>query len=348
MVLYRKYRPQKISELDSVSIRERLLAILSSKDLPHAFLFTGTRGLGKTSTARIIAKAINCEHPDTSGEPCNTCDTCVSIINGTNLDVLEIDAASNRGIDEIRSLREKIKLAPVVAKKKVYIIDEVHMLTNEAFNALLKTLEEPPSHAVFILCTTELQKIPQTIKSRCFHLVFERPSIEEITQSIKDVAVKEDIKLSESVMVKLAKAADGSFRDAKKLLEQALLEAQGKEITEELVEKSIGSSTYTQEFFDALTKKDLKNAFLLIQQSVQMGVLVRGWIEELLQETHKALLASYGLEDTVAYDSLRGLSQEELTQLLDVLTIAHQQSRGAVIPQMPLELAVVAYCTTKN
>lgn len=157
MVFYRKYRPQKISDLDSEQVRRKLHSVLATAaptflQVPHAFLFTGPKGLGKTSTARIVAKVVNCTgREDTSGkdiEPCNVCEQCTSITNGTNLDVFEIDAASNRGIDEIRDLKEKIRLAPVLSKKKVYIIDEVHMLTTEAFNALLKTLEEPPSHAI--------------------------------------------------------------------------------------------------------------------------------------------------------------------------------------------------------
>jgi DNA polymerase-3 subunit gamma/tau len=175
MVFYRKYRPQKIEELDSASVRENLYSIFSKGNYPHAFLFTGPKGLGKTSAARIVAKIVNCEKKAKGKiEPCNKCDQCQSIASGSNLDVLEIDGASNRGIDEIRDLREKIKLAPFKASKKVYIIDEVHMLTTEAFNALLKTLEEPPAHVLFILCTTEQHKVPATIASRCFRINFTR------------------------------------------------------------------------------------------------------------------------------------------------------------------------------
>ncbi|MBI2033256.1 MAG: AAA family ATPase, partial [Candidatus Levybacteria bacterium] len=178
MVFYRKYRPQTIQELDNQKLRTLLATVLSTDSFPHAFLFTGSKGLGKTSTARIVAKVVNCqrwikavkkeamwkkEKLDTGEIPCNKCEQCVSITEGMNMDVLEIDGASNRGIDEIRDLREKIRLLPVMAEKKVYIIDEVHMLTTEAFNALLKTLEEPPAHAMFVLCTTEAHKVPDTI-----------------------------------------------------------------------------------------------------------------------------------------------------------------------------------------
>ena len=194
MVYYRKYRPQTIADLDSKDVRNKLDAVLRSSaptfiQVPHAFLFTGPKGLGKTSTARIVAKVINCtDRRDTSGkdiEPCNSCTQCVSITKGNNMDIMEIDAASNRGIDEMRDLKEKIKLSPLSAKKKVYIIDEVHMLTTEAFNALLKTLEEPPDHAVFILCTTEMHKVPATILSRCLHIGFRLATEEELVRSFE-------------------------------------------------------------------------------------------------------------------------------------------------------------------
>src|SRR3990167_11242532 len=190
MVFYRKYRPQKIEELDSKEVREKLYNVLESSSVPHAFLFTGSKGLGKTSTARIVAKVLNCEKKTKGIEPCNKCEQCVSITNGTNMDILEIDGASNRGIDEIRDLREKVKLSPMSATRKVYIIDEVHMLTQEAFNALLKTLEEPPSHVVFILCTTEPHKVPGTIISRCLRIQFKRATEEELVRSFGKIIKK--------------------------------------------------------------------------------------------------------------------------------------------------------------
>jgi DNA polymerase III, subunit gamma and tau len=192
MVFYRKYRPQKIDDLDSKEVRETLTSVLSQESPHHAFLFTGPKGLGKTSSARIVAKVINCTTPaikrKNGFEPCDQCESCVSIANGTNMDILEIDAASNRGIDEIRDLKEKIRLAPASSKMKVYIIDEVHMLTTEAFNALLKTLEEPPMHAMFILCTTEAQKVPATIISRCFHIAFKKATEDELVRSFQRIA----------------------------------------------------------------------------------------------------------------------------------------------------------------
>src|SRR5258705_2348813 len=210
MVFYRKYRPQTIDDLDSAAVRQTLFSVLKNPTT-HAFLFTGPKGLGKTSTARIIAKVINCENRKDNIEPCNACSQCKSITDGTNLDVLEIDAASNRGIDEIRDLKEKIRLSPAAAKKKVYIIDEVHMLTTEAFNALLKTLEEPPMNAMFILCTTEPHKVPATIISRCFHISFSPATEEELVRSFTRIVKAEKIDITEDALKYVASLSDRGF-----------------------------------------------------------------------------------------------------------------------------------------
>ena len=240
MVFYRKYRPQTIEELDSFDVRDTLYAVLGHKDIAHAFLFTGPKGLGKTSAARIVAKVVNCEknsklktqNLETKDqiEPCNKCDQCISITNGTNIDVLEIDGASNRGIDEIRDLREKVRLSAARAAKKVYIIDEVHMLTTEAFNALLKTLEEPPPHVIFILCTTEPHKIPQTIVSRCMHVSFKKAGVEELVRSFKRIAKKEKLDIDDEALSLVSTLSDGSFRDGAKILEEMALISEGKKL----------------------------------------------------------------------------------------------------------------------
>nr|MBP9719397.1 DNA polymerase III subunit gamma/tau [Candidatus Levybacteria bacterium] len=237
MVFYRKYRPQTIEELDSEDVKKTLQSILTTGSIPHAFLFTGPKGLGKTSTARIVAKYVNCQGKEEKNvKPCNQCESCLSITNGTNLDVLEIDGASNRGIDEMRDLREKIRLLPVSANKKVYIIDEVHMLTTEAFNALLKTLEEPPLHAMFILCTTEPHKVPATILSRCFHIQFKKATTPDLVHAFERIIKAENVEAEPEALIRIASFADGSFRDGVKVLEEIVLSAKGKKVTSVMLE----------------------------------------------------------------------------------------------------------------
>lgn len=217
--LYRKYRPNQFTGLVGQDhIRDNLRNALKKNAIGHAYLFSGPRGTGKTSTARLFAKAINCLRPVDGVEPCGKCEMCLQISNGQAVDIIEIDAASNRGIDEIRDLRDKIAFAPTQAKYKVYIIDEVHMLTKEAFNALLKTLEEPPAHAVFILATTELHKVPETIISRCQRFQFHLASKEALFELLKDIIKKEKIALDDEALGLVVNRAEGSFRDALTLL----------------------------------------------------------------------------------------------------------------------------------
>lgn len=219
--LYRTWRPQTFESLiGQPHVRQTLSNALLKKQIAHAYLFCGPRGTGKTSAAKLFAKAVNCLHPD-GAEPCNVCDACVSITRGNNVDVEEIDAASNRGVDEIRELRDKVHYAPTMVKRKVYIVDEVHMLTSEAFNALLKTLEEPPSHVLFMLATTEPHRIPNTIISRCQRFDFHRISPETIVSRLNEVVVHEGWLADPKALWKIAEAADGGLRDALGLLEQA-------------------------------------------------------------------------------------------------------------------------------
>lgn len=217
--LYRKYRPNQFSQIIGQDhIRSSIEGMLKSGAIGHAYLFSGPRGTGKTTLARLLARAINCTGKKTDVEACGKCEICLEIVNGQSVDIIEIDAASNRGIDEIRDLREKIAFAPARAKYKVYIIDEVHMLTKEAFNALLKTLEEPPKHVVFILATTELHKVPETIISRCQRYQFHRASTASLVEVLLDVAKKEGIKLAGEAAGILAERAEGSYRDALTML----------------------------------------------------------------------------------------------------------------------------------
>jgi len=347
MVFYRKYRPQTISDLDSTKVRETLSKVLINKEIPHAFLFTGPKGLGKTSTARIIAKAVNCLHTK-KGEPDNTCEQCISITNGTNIDVLEIDGASNRGIDEIRDLREKVKLAPSGSKKKVYIIDEVHMLTTEAFNALLKIIEEPPIHVMFIFCTTEPQKIPATILSRCFHIQFLKATNEEIIHSLERILIGEKIEIDQKgkkeILLNIAKNADGGFRDAAKILEEIVLISQGEKITKEKLEKVYKNLTigiYVSGFLLGIKDKNTKAVLEVIKNAVEGGVDVKFFITELLGSYHSILLKLMKVSTELSFESNLTLSQ--VRDLINLLTQAYQETKFAVIPQLPLEMAVITW-----
>lgn len=340
MVFYLKYRPQKIKELDSGLIREKLEDALKGKlpdKIPHAFLFTGPKGLGKTSTARIIAKAINCTNRKGSEiEPCNKCASCKSINNGSNLDVLEIDAASNRGIDEIRDLREKIRLSPVSSKKKIYIIDEVHMLTTEAFNALLKTLEEPPSHAYFILCTTEPQKVPPTIISRCFHIKFTKATDEDLIHSFNRIIKGEGLRAEKQALLEIAKLSDGSFRDGAKILEE--LSSTSGNITSGLIEKKYKTQTINKQIevlILSFRERNAKKGIDIIASISSEGVDFKLFNEELIGRLHQELISQVNA----------GKETSETKNLIELLVGAHMSLKYAVIPQLPLELALVEWCS---
>lgn len=356
MVLYRKYRPQKISELDSEEVKKRLTHILSSSYIPHAFLFAGPKGTGKTSAARIVAKILNCEkktddkkqknpQPTTKNiEPCNSCETCVAITEGRNLDVIEIDAASHRGIDEIRELREKIKFAPVSSPFKVYIVDEVHMLTNEAFNALLKTLEEPPSHAIFILATTEAERLPETIISRCIIFNFHKATVEEMVHCLKRVTAGEKLTFSEDLLTLIAGAADGSFRDATKMLEQCILE----NITtgEKFVQLVGKGGSFIEEFLRLLSGKDTKIILKAISQKAADGINFNYFVTDLLNLLHGILLAQHGLEkEKVTPDLVELFSKNDILSLIKLFSRVYVELKNTDIPQLPFEVAVVEWCT---
>ena len=234
VALYRKWRPKGFSELVGQEHVSRTLAqAVVGGRVGHAYLFSGPRGTGKTSTAKILAKALNCEKGPTA-EPCNACESCRRISDGTSMDVMEIDAASNRGIDEIRELRETVKFAPTTGRYRVYIIDEVHMLTSEAFNALLKTLEEPPPQVVFILATTELQKVPATIQSRCQRYDFKRIAAKDIEARLQEVTEASGVAADGAALALVAREADGGLRDALSTLDQCISLAEDR-VTEPLV-----------------------------------------------------------------------------------------------------------------
>ena len=371
MVFYRKYRPQKIKELDSKEVRDKLYSILKSSSVSHAFLFTGPKGLGKTSAARIVAKALNCEkvrnekgemkNKDKTShlssltshfravEPCNKCEQCVSITNGTNLDILEIDGASNRGIDEIRDLREKIKLSPMASRKKIYIIGEVHMLTTEAFNALLKTLEEPPGHVVFILCTTEPHKVPATILSRCLQIQFRKATQEELVRAFERILKEEKIKSDKESLNLIANLSDGSFRDGVKILEEMVFLSKNKKITKDLVEQKYQISSVQYQIVQLiknLESKDIKSAFTTVAKLTEDGVEMSHFIEELINTLHNNLLFKVGVNSVqnseFRIENLK-LEIEDMKKLIELLSKAYGELKYAILPQIPLELAIVEW-----
>jgi DNA polymerase-3 subunit gamma/tau len=325
MTLYLKYRPQKIADLDLTDVRSMLAKILEGKNIPHAFLLTGPRGTGKTSSARILARAINCPNRK-DGEPCNECEICLSIINSSASDLVEIDAASNRGIDEIRTLRDGIKLSPMSLKYKVYIIDEVHMLTTEAANALLKTLEEPPAHAIFILCTTDPQKLPQTVISRCTQINFKMPTMDEAVSRLEKIVKAEKIETNKKALELIAKAGRGSFRDEVKILEQIWLTT--GEVSEDSVRKSLDllESADPDKFIELWKAGDTDQLLIFIGKLVESGVALRTFVERVTEQLRLELLTS---------------KSAEVFTMLEKLEKAYEQIRTAAVPQLPLEMMVI-------
>ena len=336
-VFYRKYRPQKISDLDLVDVRERLEKDLEKGELPHAYLFVGPRGSGKTSAARILSKVLNCkENQDSKGkleEPCLECDQCENIEKNKAVDVIEIDAASHRGIDAIRDLRDKIGLSPVSAEKKVYIIDEVHMLTTPAFNALLKTLEEPPEHAQFFLCTTEEEKVPETIASRCVRVGFTKATVEEVRDSLEKVVEGEDLKMSDEALDLLADSVDGSFREGHKLLEQL----SGKEEIELAdVKKVLGvaQGIEPERLAKLLLDGDAKGALKELDEADKAGVVWSGYSLSVLGYLRDQLKAKYGLgKEEVKHN------KERVKMVTERVARACVEMKNAVVEPLPLEVA---------
>ncbi|MHB8991650.1 MAG: DNA polymerase III subunit gamma/tau, partial [Chloroflexota bacterium] len=310
--LYHRWRSRSFSEVVAQEhVTRTLKNAVGSGRIVHAYLFCGPRGTGKTSTARILAKAVNCLDPQ-QGEPCNRCASCEAVSNGRAIDLIEIDAASNRGIDDARDLREKIKYSPAESRYKVYIIDEAHMLTSEASNALLKTLEEPPEHAILILATTESQKILPTISSRCQRFDFRRIPLQAISQQLGMISEREGLMVEPAVLDRVARLAKGSLRDAESLLDQ-LVAYCGEEIGLEAAREVLGltGEEAVPEFAEALRGADLARGLRLIDRAASTGADLRHFSRELLDYLRALMVAKSGADTSV----VREYRFEELERL---------------------------------
>lgn len=352
-VTARKWRPQTFDDVvEQQHVTRTLTNAIRLGRIAHAYLFAGTRGVGKTTMARVLAKALNCDQGPTAN-PCNACQSCVEITQGTSLDIVEIDGASNRGIDEIRELRERLRYLPVRGRYKVYILDEVHMLTKEAFNALLKTLEEPPSHVVFVFATTELERIPYTIVSRCQRFEFKRVSLAGLTAQLEHIAQSEGIRIARASLLRIAKAAEGSMRDAQSLLDQVVAYC-GMEVRDEDVDQilgSVGVETLAQ-CLHALFQQDaaaaLHIASLLQSEGHEATGIVRALLEGL---RHLIVLKTVPHPDTLIplseadLATLRTVAElaslEEIYGQFHVLSAAEQTLRHASNPFLGLEMTLV-------
>ncbi|PKK94016.1 MAG: DNA polymerase III subunit gamma/tau [Tenericutes bacterium HGW-Tenericutes-6] len=343
VALYRAYRPKSFQEVSGQKVIIKTLqnALLHDK-IAHAYLFSGPRGTGKTSIAKIFAKAVNCIHQPNS-DPCNECDICKGIDRGDIGDVIEIDAASNNGVDEIRDLRDKVKYMPSVGQYKVYIIDEVHMLTTGAFNALLKTLEEPPKHVIFILATTEVHKIPATILSRCQRFDFKNIDTPDIVDKLEKIAETENISISKDAIYAVAENAEGGLRDAISLLDQAISFA-GDTITEDDVHQVSGSVSKKalKKLLTAISNKEIANAMLILKDLLAEGKEITRIVNDLILALRDILLEKSTKVEAPKYqDILSIFSFDKIYFYLDILNQLQQDMKWTHQKRAYVELAFV-------
>ncbi|MCR3906143.1 MAG: DNA polymerase III subunit gamma/tau [Tenericutes bacterium] len=343
VALYRAYRPKAFSEVSGQKVIIKTLqnTLLHDK-VAHAYLFSGPRGTGKTSIAKIFAKAVNCEHQP-NNEPCNECSICKGIDKGDIPDVIEIDAASNNGVDEIRELRDKVKYMPSVGRYKVYIIDEVHMLTPGAFNALLKTLEEPPKHVIFILATTEVHKIPPTILSRCQRFDFKNIETNDIVDKLKHIAEKENIEISHDAIYAVAENAEGGLRDAISLLDQTISYADGK-ITEDDVHQVSGSVSKKAliKLLTSISNKEISNAMIILKDLLAEGKEISRIVNDLILALRDILLEKSVKVEYVKYKDLVSIfSFDKIYFYLDILNRLQQDMKWTHQKRAYVELALI-------
>ena len=354
--LYRQWRPRDFSHVvGQKPIIDTLKNQVINDRIAHAYLFCGSRGTGKTSTAKILARAINCEHPE-NGDPCGVCANCIRMENDESLDIIEIDAASNNGVDEMRDLRDTVKYPPQYGKYKVYIIDEVHMLSTSAFNALLKTLEEPPAHIVFILATTEPQKLPETILSRCQRFDFGRIPVKDIQERLREAAEGSGASVSNGALMVIARAAEGGMRDALSILDMCL--GYGSIIDESMVRSILGTcdQSFLFRFADALSEENASTVFSMIDQVMRDGRDPAVFIRDLSYHIRALLLARCSPAETADILDLTDEDAEEfknqsgkftisrLMRILDLFMSAENEMRFASSPRLVLENTCLKCC----
>ncbi len=358
--LYRKYRPQSFDEfVGQSSIVKILRRAIELEQISHAYLFAGPRGTGKTTLARLLAKTLNCQNlKKGDSSPCLECSNCLAFSRGNFPDLVELDAASHRGIDEIREIRDQVRFLPSVGRYKVYVIDEAHQLTREASNALLKTLEEPPSHVIFVLATTEPHKILDTIRSRCQIFHFETLSLQEILQKLQKIIEQEGYKADKEALEIIAKRARGSLRDAETLLQQVLILSDTKELGSEQVAEILGeiSEKEVLELFGLLLSHNTPQALKLVQSLVEQGKDIREVMVHLAQIVRNAIVLkisedatllsqNYSTEELERLNSLVATVElRDLKKILDYTLVAISQFRYSPIPSLPLEIAIVQIC----
>lgn len=350
--LYRKYRPKTFDEvLGQEHVTTTLKNQIISGNIGHAYLFSGTKGTGKTSTAKIFSRAVNCLHP-VNGNPCNECEICKGIMDESIMDVIEMDAASNRKIEDIRELKDKVIYPPAKAKYKIYIVDEVHMLTNQAFNALLKTLEEPPRHLIFILATTDVQKLPQTIISRCQRFDFRRLTSRDIVSNMRNILDKLNVKIDDSILHLIARNSDGAMRDALSLLDQLISYSSNLTYQDALKILGIANMDFIFSLVENIKNRKIEDSLLAINDIIQEGKDIIQFIKDLIYHYRNLLIAKTSNNAVEIMDMDEGMAKEYIKQSSDmtldyilrsieILNDSEKRMPWSTQPRIILEMAVI-------